>query len=285
MNWKLLTSLSFLIPFGLAAGQIAPVRNDAMGAHLNFGRGCATCHQTHSGTAARGVDAPGSPAPGVTALWGEDVTGFFIQTTRPAGEPADADQQRETPDVSGVVACLSCHDGNYASQAMMQDEIYEKMPPRFDAHGIIPTWYPAPVGLDPALLMGAHPVGLSAVMRCGDSDSWDCSQSEGVIVMKGAKSSQFVKDYGFFVKPAEYNNTAVVVCTTCHEPHRMNVFSVGPGSRSGLPPGTYATMFFLRGPYNRVSGNPRNDTAAQFCRQCHAAQANETYGANIPTVF
>lgn len=271
--------------FSLASAQVVPVRTDAMGAHLNYGRGCATCHQPHSGSTAKGVDqSDGDPAPGAIALWGEDVTGFYAETTRQSGVPADADPQ-DTPDVQGVVACLSCHDGNYASQAMMQDEIYEKLPPRFDAHGMIPTWFGQPQGMDAANLLGNHPVGLSTVMRCGGSEGWDCSQSEGVITMKGAKSSQFVKDYGFFVKPVEYNNTAVVVCTTCHEPHRMNIFSVGPGSRSGLPPGTYSTMFFLRGPYNPSGRNPRNDTAAQFCRQCHAAQSNEMYGANIPTVF
>ena len=47
-----------------------------------------------------------------------------------------------------------------------------------------------------------------------------------MITMSGAASRRFVTSYGFFVKPGVYNNTAVVVCTTCHNPHSMNVVTV-----------------------------------------------------------
>ena len=36
--------------------------------------------------------------------------------------------------------------------------------------------------------------------------------------MRGTSSSRFVSSYGFFVKPGVYNNRAVIVCTTCHDP-------------------------------------------------------------------
>ena len=103
--------------------------------------------------------------------------------------------------------------------------------------------------------------------------------------MSGAKSAQFVSNYGFFVKPGSYGNSAVIVCTTCHDPHSMNVVAIGGNSSSGLPRGTYATMFFLRAPYNPNDTNPQSNQTAQFCRQCHADQSNEMNGGNARTVF
>lgn len=266
-----------------------------MGPHLNFGRGCGSCHLPHDGWVNEGIPQSGAAKNGVTrtsatrtgalALWGEDVTGFYDQVTQ-LGRNRDAwdDEERDTPDVRGLTGCLSCHDGNYASPAMMRNRIYEQIPGVSGTSDTIPTLYGENdfVARD---FLSNHPVGLTASIKCGGQEGWDCKQSEGVVVMKGARSSQFVKDYGFFVKPAEYNNTAVVVCTTCHEPHRRNVFGVGPGSRSGLPPGNYATMFFLRGPYNAGSADLRSDSASQFCRQCHAAQSNEMNGVMVATAF
>jgi hypothetical protein len=224
---------------------------------------------------------------GAVALWGEDVTGDYARTVRPAGSEDQEDLSGrgpdDTPDVAGLVACLSCHDGNYASPAMMKDRIYEPLPATYGSYDPVPTFL-IEWGPTAADLISNHPVGLTAAMKCG-GENWDCTQSEGVVTMKGMRSSQFVRDYGFFVKPAEYNDTAVVMCTTCHQPHVMNKFEVGPGSRSGLRPGQYATTYFLRGPYNPASLNPRSDQTAQFCRQCHAAQSNEMYGATIATVF
>ena len=48
------------------------------------------------------------------------------------------------------------------------------------------------------------------------------------------------------------------------------------GVQTGLAPGQYATMFFLRGPYNPRDAN--SNSAAQFCRQCHGGEANEMNG-------
>jgi hypothetical protein len=33
-----------------------------------------------------------------------------------------------TPDVNGLITCLSCHDGNYATGAMMKNQVYETLP-------------------------------------------------------------------------------------------------------------------------------------------------------------
>jgi hypothetical protein len=65
----------------------------------------------------------------------------------------------------------------------------------------------------------------------------------------------------------------------------MNVVTIGRNSNSGLPPGTYATTFFLRAPYNPNDTNPMSNQTAQFCRQCHADKSNEMNGSTAGTVF
>jgi len=271
-----------------AFAQKANFSADVMGAHLNYGRGCAACHAPHSGAAGNGSSKSADRAAGDLALWGEDVTGLYGKTIVTGGgkftEVLPTSMSAATPDVAGMLTCLSCHDGNYASTSMMQNRVYETLPPTYGTHNSIPTL----LGLSGSTLgnyLNQHPVGLSAAINCGGADGWDCSQGEGVITMTGAKSSLFVRNYGFFVKPGNYNNTAVVVCTTCHDPHLMNVFTVAPGSKSGLPPGTYKTMFFLRGPYNPASSTVGANTTAQFCRQCHAAESNEANGSTAATIL
>lgn len=256
---------------------------DVMGAHLNYGRGCSACHAPHSGAAGNGNSRFTSRAAGDVALWGEDVTGLYGKTITTGGgqflEVLPSSMSAGTPDVTGMLTCLSCHDGNYASSSMMQNRVYESLPPTYGTHNSIPTLL-GTGGLMGGSYLNQHPVGLSAAINCGGQDGWDCTQGEGVISMTGAKSSQFVHNYGFFVKPGIYNDTAVVVCTTCHDPHLMNVFTVQPGSKSGMAPGVYPTMFFLRGPYNPGSTATGANSTAQFCRQCHAAESNEANGAN-----
>src|SRR6185437_16864855 len=131
-----------------------------------------------------------------------------------------------------------------------------------------------------------HPVGLTAIMGCGGPYDWDCTiDGSGNVKMTGAKSAQFVQNYGFFVSPGKYNNQPVVMCTTCHNQHLMNVVKVTNGPKSGLPSGTYATMFFIRAPYNPASGTAGANQTAQFCRQCHGAEANEMNGSTAVTTF
>jgi hypothetical protein len=261
---------------------------DVLGAHLNYGRGCSACHSPHSGASGNGNAKSPDPTSGDLALWGEDVTGLYGKTIVTGGgkyvEVLPTSISAGTPDVAGMLSCLSCHDGNYASKAMMQNKVYEALPPTYGTHNVIPTL----LGGNGSIMgndVSEHPVGLSAAISCGGPSDWDCSNGEGVISMQGAKSSRFVRNYGFFVKPGNYNNTAVVVCTTCHDPHLMNVFTISQGSRSGLPAGNYSTMFFLRGPYNPASTTPGSNQTAQFCRQCHAAQSNEANGSTAVTIL
>jgi len=115
-----LTVLAAAASLGWA--QASSVAADVMGAHLNYGRGCAACHAPHSGAAGNGVAAEPDPESGTNALWGEDVTGLYGMTIRTGGsgfvETLPPDPSAGTPDVMGVLACLSCHDGNIASRTV-----------------------------------------------------------------------------------------------------------------------------------------------------------------------
>ena len=52
--------------------------------------------------------------------------------------------------------------------------------------------------------------------------------------------------------PGQRSNVPYMVCTTCHDQHSMNVYSVvGAGNPiAGNAAGTYAKYFFINGPYN-----------------------------------
>jgi hypothetical protein len=190
-----------------------------------------------------------------------------------------------TPDVNGLLTCLSCHDGNWARGAMMKDAVYETLPATYGSFNTIPTLLGAD-GDGAGNYLANHPVGLNAAVSCGGQYNWDCTETNGVISMTGPNSSAFVKNYGFFVSLSAYNNTAVVMCTSCHNQHLMNVVKIGPTTQSGLPQGYYATMFFVRGPYNPASGTAGANQTAQFCRECHGGEANESNGSyTIPTTF
>ena len=45
----------------------------------------------------------------------------------------------KTPDVSGMLTCLGCHDGNIAPAAMMKNKVYENLPATYGNRNSIPT--------------------------------------------------------------------------------------------------------------------------------------------------
>lgn len=284
MKRILLVFLVMLVFAGLAMAQIGQPSTDILGAHLNYGRGCAACHSPHSGTAGNGQASTSTS--GNKILWGEDVSGLYGKTITTGGgkyvEVLPTSMSANTPDVAGMLTCLGCHDGNIAPAAMMKNKVYENLPSTYGNRNSIPTLMGS---TGAGSYIGEHPMGLNATIDCGGASGWDCTQANGMISMQGAASSRFVSSYGFFVKPGIYNNKAVVVCTTCHNPHAMNVVKVSHNSMSGLPAGDYATMFFLRAPYNPSDTNPMSNQTAQFCRQCHADKSNEMNGSTAGTTF
>ncbi len=295
MKRNFLIMLSILASASFAGAQIgAAPSTDVLGAHLNYGRGCAACHAPHSGALGNGNAKTADATTGNIALWGEDVGSLFGKTiaTGDGGhggggviEVLPGSWNAGTPDVAGVLTCLSCHDGNYASGAMMKNKVYETLPATYGTLNAIPTL----LGNDGTTVgnyLNDHPVGLNAVMGCGGPYDWDCSISAtGTVQMNGLNSARFVTNYGFFVSPGAYNNLPVVLCTTCHNQHLMNVVKVTTGAKSGLTTGTYATMFFVKAPYNPASGTAGSNQTAQFCRQCHGGEANEMNNGTAVTTF
>lgn len=292
MKKVMLVMLMVLAVAGFALAQITTPTSDVLGAHLNYGRGCAGCHAPHSGAYGNGAAKHADTTSGNIALWGQDVGGLYGQTITTGQtehgtyvETLPTALTTGTPDVSGVLMCLSCHDGNYAQGAMMKNKVFETLPSTYGTYNNIPTL----LGADNTTTgnyLNDHPVGLNAYVTCGGTYDWDCTVVNGVISMTGPNSSKFVTNYGFFVKPSAYNNNPTVMCTTCHNQHVMNVVKVTTGSTTGLPSGNYATMFFVRAPYNPASGTAGSNQTAQFCRQCHGAEGNESNGGlTIPTTF
>ncbi len=304
MKRNLLIATMFLATAGFAAAQIQPPTSDVLGAHLNYGRGCAACHAPHSGAYGNGTAKTPDATTGDVALWGQDVASLYSKTITSGstdgstgfGETLPASMTATTPDVANLLTCLSCHDGNYATGAMMQNKVYETLPATYG--GVKPPTLLGNDGTSVGNYLNDHPVGLNAVIGCGGQYDWDCSISaSGSILMNGTNSSAFLTNYGFFVSPKAFNGQPTVMCTTCHNQHLMNVVKVKngvnvstgttpAGSGTGLPSGYYATMFFIRAPYNPNTTTAGSNQTAQFCRQCHGGEANESNGGTtIATVF
>ncbi len=286
-----------LASFAVAQVNTGAATQDVLGAHLNYGRGCAACHAPHSGARGNGADASGDTATGAAILWGQDTGNLYGREIILAGNtievlPSQAEWQAYSrsspPDVTGLLTCLSCHDGNWAKGAMMKDAVYETLPPTYGS-GTIPTLIgDNGNGAGAASYITDHPVGLNAIVSCGGQWNWDCTVSpSGAIQMTGPNSSKFFANYGFFVSPAAYLNQPTVVCTTCHNQHVMNTVAITTANSGALAAGSYySTMFFLVGPYNPASTTTGSNQTAQFCRQCHGGEANESNGqGQIKTIF
>ncbi len=213
-----------------SAGAVAPAV-DVLGAHNNYGRGCAGCHAPHSGAFGAGGNAANGGAvkdtyTGVNALFAQDMGPLYNQTldfsdvsntgsanrytlaTPAAGNPTGWSAQQYA-DVRGIVMCLACHDGNVAKGAMMANQAYEQqigaLPSTYGA-GKIPTL----LGNDGNAVAGTynndHPVGESATIprvlgaTYGDAANGITYSITGTtissVTVAGAYQ-QFVNSYGY----------------------------------------------------------------------------------------
>jgi hypothetical protein len=259
---------------------------DVLGAHLGYGRGCVMCHAPHSGAGGNNVVTADGTS-GNIALWGQDLTPLYGQTynfsgdgkatyavTLPASGAAMVTGGAHDP-TNVIIFCLSCHDGNLAKVGMMKGKTVETLP-------VVGGNAPTTLGNDGTTAGNYgndHPVGVNAIFSCTGAYNWDCSISAaGKVAMTGPNSSQFVKNYGMAVSFSVVNGTTpVVTCTSCHDQHSQNIYA---GTMGGNP-GFFPTAFFLRGYYQPNTGG---NNAAQFCRQCHGGEANESKGQmNVPT--
>jgi hypothetical protein len=303
---------------------------DKLGAHQNGGRGCVGCHAPHSGARGNGgtllwdsttntySSVPTVGESGDEALWGQDlgqIAGLgSIATGTGGGFPVEfADMDTRPRIKTGVVMCLSCHDGNVAKGAMLTNQSFEQ------AAGLLPPGY----GLQPIPTLLGHDGGTAGNYTNDhpigpEANIGNLSGIRGFLALDGPKTrvvtggtfvgsnyEKFRTNYGlptvvgartgagFAVETTMATvNEAYIVCTTCHTPHSMYTASGSAASASnpdgnliaGIT-GTFPSYFFIAAPYNPgadVAGGTMASSATQFCRQCHftgAGGSNE--GSNI----
>jgi len=216
-------------------GSVAPVV-DVLGAHQNYGRGCAGCHAPHSGAyGAGGNGKNGTVTDGYTgdnALFAQDMGPLWGQTfdfsdigntgssnkylwqTAANGNPTAMTAQQYA-DMRGAVMCLACHDGAVAKGAMMQNWAYEQQ------IGALPTSYgtgkiPTLLGADGTTNHGSstdggnynndHPIGENATVAAAlgsyynnatNGINWQISTSNSITsVTYAGQYAQFVSSYG-----------------------------------------------------------------------------------------
>ncbi len=309
---------------------------DVMGAHENGGRGCAGCHAPHSGGRGSGGNiisggasftAPGTEE-GDTGLWGTDTnpieTGYTGGVITFAGSyPITISSLTWSSGslYTGVVTCLSCHDGNVSKGAMMSGQAYEQsfgllnfatnagsnhQAPPVNLYGSNPI--PTLLGNDGGVAgdySNDHPVGplanlgkvASAALQNGLVVTV-ASNKASFSITAGTEYAQFVSNYGYpaiasmAVTSGDTNgNDLYIVCTTCHNQHVQNVYGSKAHSYNpiaGLATGSFATIFYVNGPYN--PGAPYDPThvpsTMRFCQQCHFSMSSEYYGATtVGTAF
>jgi hypothetical protein len=296
---------------------------DKLGAHQNGGRGCVGCHTPHSGARGNGGALQWDPVSqtfkpvvvkgdsGNETLWGQDlgpIIGLGKIGTGNDGEFSVEFTELETrPRIkTGVVMCLSCHDGNVAKGAMMTNQSFEQKA------GLLPAGYgaqpiPTLLGYDGGTAgnyTNDHPIGPEANLSTLSIRSFLALDANKTKVVAGASFAgstyeTFQKNYGLpLITGARVGaglvvetsmtkvDDAYVVCTTCHTPHSMYTASAGSTNPiAGLTSGTFPSYFFIAAPYNPgadTANGTKASSATQFCRQCHftgAGGANE--GSNI----
>jgi hypothetical protein len=303
MKRTMLVVLFVLAVGGLVLAQNATSPVDVLGAHNNNGRGCAGCHQPHSG--AFGSGQKGAADSGSYALWGQDASPLYGATVA----FGDGGSYMEvlpngiatgSQEVGGILLCLSCHDGNVTAKNMMANYSYEQKIGLLTqtAYGSNPI--PTLLGNDGSgagNYQNDHPVGQLANIRTGSGLVFDGVKMS---VTPGTPYAQFVANYGYpALAPGKWSQpfgvTAggkpYVLCTTCHNQHVMTVYTSSAASPIAADGGGkfYNTFFFVNGPYNPNINNVSNHNApstTQFCRQCHFGESNEANNTNnIPTVF
>ncbi len=303
---------------------------DKLGAHQNGGRGCVGCHAPHSGARGNGgslmwngtafvSQAVTDAETGDEVLWGQDLGPLYSKTIQTgAGGAFDVTFGADfasTPEriSTGIMMCLSCHDGNVARGAMMTNQSFEQ------TAGLLPATYgaqpiPTLLGYDGTAAgnyNNDHPIGPKANLGAlGGSvyNNFALDANKTKVVASGSISTAYTTFIANYGSPTIINarsgaglavdNTmtdqkqAYVVCTTCHTPHSMYTASASSTNPiAGLSLGTFPSYFFIAAPYNpgaNVANGKSASSATQFCRQCHfqgAGGSNESSGISIPTAF
>jgi hypothetical protein len=267
--------------------QTYPALAEVLGPHGDRSRGCAICHASRSArsgialeNASENTDqflwgASGSPDYGAAVSLAEGTRFVEMRST------ALPNGNRE---VSGVLVCLSCHDGNLTPENMLQSWSYEHQVGLLALTPFSTQKIPSLLSRDEASVED-HPIGMGAPINPGGGLVF----SEGKFsVVPNSPYAQFIANYGFPSLTSGRRSSAYGVsssgepyalCTTCHDQHVRNVYvSGGSNPIAGEGNGKfYKTYFFLNGPYDpteKVAGSATT-SSEQFCRQCHFDLSNE----------
>ncbi len=271
---------------------------DLLGPHSDSARGCAVCHASRS---AATISEPSSQRGDATAgvamyLWGSSGAPDYGAAVPLADDarsvelrPAVLSSGRQ--DVTGVLLCLSCHDGNLTPHNMMQSWSYEHEIGLLDLTPYRNQKISSLLGRDEES-KNDHPIGPSAPINPGGGLVFLDGKFS---VMPNSPYAQFIANYGWpSLAPGKHSSAYGVsssgepyaLCTTCHDQHVRNVYVSGGSSPiAGEGSGKfYTTYFFVNGPYNpaqdKLADHPTT-SSAQFCRQCHFDLSNE--GNNVQT--
>jgi hypothetical protein len=316
MKKAILLTMFVLAFAGLMMAQNWSSPVDVLGAHNNYGRGCAGCHQPHSGAFGSGHTVTKGNDTGDYALWGQDASplygasiafgdgGKYVEVL-PSSIISNGTNDAE---IGGILLCLSCHDGNVTATNMMTNQLYEQK------IGLLtnPTYGSNPIptllgkdGTTAGNYENDHPVGTNATMvshgvpmqGAGQGVVW----ANGVFsVTPGSNYDKFTADYGWpALAPGKWSNPygtnsaglPYATCTTCHDQHVMTVYTSSTSSQIQKDGGGryYAKLFFINGPYNPnvvITDGKSAPSTTQFCRQCHFGEANEANNTfTIGTTF
>jgi len=306
MKKLLLLCVLIMVAASLAfAGLPGPVQTtDVLGAHTIYGRGCQGCHVPHSGVYGNGGTSSDTTS-GNIALWGQNLQPLYGQTLQfgdgtnfPVTLPNTgavaitigttmfapiANPTADTP-LWSTMACLSCHDGNIATSSAMKGTTVEQL--TINGHTFNAPTLLGNDGTVAGNYHNDHPIGPSAIATCSTWD-WDCTYSAGTYSM-GPNETIFSSNYlnpfiGVIRNLTDGGDPTgqYVTCTTCHDQHSMTAFKATIGTGTTASHQYVKTSFFLRGYYDMTTGG--NNTA-QFCRQCHGGEANESHGVySVPT--
>ncbi len=281
--------LFLVVPLGSSAQTYPPdtALADLLGPHGDGPRGCAVCHASRSGYSA--VESSEGSENNLTPLWGADGSPDYGAAVSLAEEThfvnvSSSPQPYASREVSGVLLCLSCHDGNLTPQNMLQSWSYEYQMGLLALTPFSTQKIPSLLTRDEAPVED-HPIGVGAPINPGGGLVF----SEGKFsVVPNSPYAQFIANYGWpslasGTRSSAYGlsnaGEAYALCTTCHDQHVRNVYVSGGSSPiAGDASGKfYTTYFFLNGPYDpttKLAGHPTT-SSEQFCRQCHFDLSNE----------